>query len=136
MMTAGDVGPISFSNSLPCAGTASRSHRMRASFDFAVRVSAVRQRADDGSQAETRPAITLRAETLPASTASRPAFVTIANSPSVGWDAEGSKVDLGRAGTEIFSGWGWTGESAATAFDAPCYRSGAPGAQRAISAPD
>jgi hypothetical protein len=52
--------------------------------DFAVRVSTVRQPA------------------LPASTASRPASVTIAIRPSVGWDAKSSRCDLGWTETEIF----------------------------------
>ena len=37
-----------------------------------------------------------------ASTASRPASVTIAIRPSVGWDGEGYRFDLGETGTEIF----------------------------------
>jgi hypothetical protein len=37
-----------------------------------------------------------------ASTASRPASVTIAIRPSVGWDGESSRSDLGQAGTKIF----------------------------------
>jgi hypothetical protein len=52
--------------------------------DFAVRVSTVRQAV------------------LPASTASRPASVTIASRPSEGRDGGGSIADLGQAGTEIF----------------------------------
>ena len=39
-----------------------------------------------------------------ASTASRPAFVTIAKRPSVGRDGESSRIDLGQVGTEIFFG--------------------------------
>jgi hypothetical protein len=52
--------------------------------DFAVRKSAPSSKAQ------------------PASTASRPASVTIASRPSVGQDGEGYKSDLLRAGTEIF----------------------------------
>ena len=40
--------------------------------------------------------------TLPASTASRPAFVTIASRPSGGRDGGGYRSDLGKARREIF----------------------------------
>src|ERR1700730_9767297 len=43
-----------------------------------------------------------RAQNAAASTASRPASVTIAIRPSVGWDAKSSRCDLGGAKTEIF----------------------------------
>src|SRR5712664_2627981 len=49
----------------------------------------------------TRPAIP-RAQNAAASTASRPAFVTIMIRPSVGWDAKSSRSDLGGTKTEIF----------------------------------
>jgi hypothetical protein len=52
--------------------------------DFAVRVSTVRQPA------------------LPASTASRPASVTIAIRPCVGQDGKGYRFDLGQSETGIF----------------------------------
>src|SRR6202040_394945 len=63
---------------LDAGGEASGPH------DFTVRVSTVRQ------------------PTLPASTASRPASVTIAIRPSVGQDGEAFRGDLGQAGTGIF----------------------------------
>jgi hypothetical protein len=40
--------------------------------------------------------------TLPASTASRPAFVTIASRPSEGRDGRSCRFDLGLTGTELF----------------------------------
>jgi hypothetical protein len=43
-----------------------------------------------------------RAQNAAASTASRPASVTIASRPSVGRDGEGSRDDLGGAGSGIF----------------------------------
>src|SRR3981081_3757202 len=44
--------------------------------------------------------------TLPASTASRPAFVTIASRPSEGRDGGSCRFDLGREKTEMFLGKG------------------------------
>ena len=56
----------------------------------------------DRSQA-AKPALqSRRAQNAAASTASRPAFVTIAIRPSVRRDSESSKCDLGQVGTEIF----------------------------------
>src|SRR4051812_29013461 len=50
-----------------------------------------------------RPALrSPRAPDAAASTASRPASVTIAIRPSVGWDSAGYRFDLGQARTEIF----------------------------------
>src|ERR1700704_1207140 len=50
-----------------------------------------------------RPALpSPRAPNAAASTASHPASVTIAIRPSGGRDGEGSRTDLGQAGTEIF----------------------------------
>src|SRR5205085_1279855 len=47
--------------------------------------------------------LTCRSSKAPsASTASRPAFVTIAIRPSVGRDGAGYNFDLGQAGTDIF----------------------------------
>src|SRR5216684_3305221 len=61
-----------------------------------------RQRAIDRSQV-FRPALrSPRAQNAAASTASRPAFVTMANAPLVGWDAKSSRCDLGGVKTEIF----------------------------------
>ena len=62
---------------------------------------AVRQRAVNRSRGSTRPAIRHTPDAA-ASTASRPASVTIAIRPSVGRDGEGYRVDLGQTGTEIF----------------------------------
>jgi hypothetical protein len=47
-------------------------------------------------------ALALSSEAPPASTASRPAFVTFAKHPSVGQDGGSSKVDLGKARSGIF----------------------------------
>jgi hypothetical protein len=44
----------------------------------------------------------LRAQNAAASTASRPAFVTIMIRPSVGWDGESSRFDSTKQGTGIF----------------------------------
>ena len=63
--------------------------------------SAVRQRAVNRSRGSTRPAIRHTPDAA-ASTASRPASVTIAIRPSVGRDGEGYRSDLGKAGTKIF----------------------------------
>jgi hypothetical protein len=61
-----------------------------------------RPRAVDRSQI-FRPALRSPcAQNAAASTASRPAFVTMANAPLVGWDAKSSRCDLGCAKTEIF----------------------------------
>jgi len=50
-----------------------------------------------------KPALQPRcAQNAAASTASRPASVTIAIRPSVGWDAKSSRCDLGWTETEIF----------------------------------
>ena len=50
-----------------------------------------------------RPALrSRRAQNAAASTASLPAFVTMANAPLVGWDGKSSKCDLGWLKTEIF----------------------------------
>jgi hypothetical protein len=43
-----------------------------------------------------------RAQNAAASTASLPAFVTMANAPLVGWDKKSSRSDLGWLKTEIF----------------------------------
>src|ERR1700716_4038305 len=64
---------------------------------------AVRLRAVDHSRVFRQPALrSHRAPDAAASTASHPAFVTIAIRPSVGRDGEASRSDLGQAGTEIF----------------------------------
>src|SRR5258708_31179524 len=70
--------------------------------DFTVRSKHLSSARLDRSQAETHPAITSRAPNAAASTASRPASVTIAIRPSVGWDGCGYRGDLGKEGTEIF----------------------------------
>ena len=68
--------------------------------DFAVRASVVRQRA---VIAHGKPALrSLRAPDAAASTASRPASVTIAIRPSVGRDSESYSSYLGFGKTEIF----------------------------------
>ena len=70
--------------------------------DFIVRDSVGRPRAV-WSLTGMKPA--LHPVTRPdaaASTASRPAFVTIASRPPEGRDGEGYAADLGRKGTEIF----------------------------------
>src|SRR5450432_1299080 len=70
--------------------------------DFAVRNNISRPRAVDRSQV-FRPALrSHRAQNAAASTASRPASVTIASRPSVGRDGKSSRDDLGRAGSGIF----------------------------------
>src|SRR5436190_10369219 len=56
---------------------------------------------DRSQVSSTRPAITYVPDAA-ASTASRPASVTIAIRPSVGWDSAGYSFDLGQARTEIF----------------------------------
>src|SRR5713226_3008153 len=61
----------------------------------------VRQRAVNRSRGSTRPAIRHTPDAA-ASTASRPASVTIAIRPSVGRDGDAYRFDLGKAGTEIF----------------------------------
>src|SRR5260370_15429677 len=70
--------------------------------DFTVRSKHLSSARLDRSQAETHPAITSRAPNAAASTASRPASVTIAIRPSMGWDGCGYRGDLGKEGTEIF----------------------------------
>src|SRR6195256_3600188 len=71
--------------------------------DFAVRSNISRPLAVDHSQAFRQPALqSRRAQNAAASTASRPASVTIAIRPSVGRDGESSRIDLGQMGTEIF----------------------------------
>jgi len=61
-----------------------------------------RPRAVDRSQI-FRPALRSPcAQNAAASTASLPAFVTMANAPLVGWDAKSSRCDLGGVKTEIF----------------------------------
>jgi hypothetical protein len=63
----------------------------------------VRLRAVDRSRAFRQPALPSRhTPDAAASTASHPASVTIAIRPSGGRDGEGSRTDLGQAGTEIF----------------------------------
>ena len=70
--------------------------------DFAVRSIVFRPRAVDRSQV-FRPALqSHRAQEAAASTASRPASVTIASRPSVGRDGKSSRDDLGGAGSGIF----------------------------------
>jgi hypothetical protein len=80
-----------------------------------------RQRAVDRSQA-FRPALrSPRAQNAAASTASRPASVTIAIRPSVGRDGEGCRCDLGQAKTKIFLRTGLDrGNQNAEPFDPPC----------------
>jgi hypothetical protein len=56
---------------------------------------AVREKRRSSARRSARP-------TLPASTASRPASVTIAKRPSVGRDGEGYSFDLGHEKTEKF----------------------------------
>ncbi len=63
--------------------------------------SAVRQRAVNRSRGSTRPAIRHTPDAA-ASTASRPASVTIAIRPSSGVGRDRYRFDLGPAGTEIF----------------------------------
>src|SRR5258706_5330608 len=70
--------------------------------DFAVRSNISRRRAVDRSQIFRLALQSHRAQNAAASTASRPASVTIAIRPSVEWDGEGCRCDLGRAKTEIF----------------------------------
>src|SRR6267378_5687621 len=70
--------------------------------DFAVRCNIVRQLAVDRSQVFQLALQPRRAPNAAASTASRPAFVTIMIRPSVGWDAKSSRSDLGSVKTEIF----------------------------------
>jgi hypothetical protein len=61
-----------------------------------------RPRAVDRSQI-FRPALrSPGAQNAAASTASLPAFVTMANAPLVGWDAKSSRCDLGGVKTKIF----------------------------------
>jgi hypothetical protein len=70
--------------------------------DFAVRgkhLSSARFVIAHGSKPAPR---SHRAPDAAASTASRPASVTIAIRPSVGWDSGGYRFDLGHARTEIF----------------------------------
>ena len=69
---------------------------------FAVRFSAVRQRALDRSQAKARPAISLRARRCRVHRIPYPTSVTIAIRPSAGRDGEGCRFDLGLSKTEIF----------------------------------
>jgi hypothetical protein len=69
---------------------------------FAVRFSAVRQRALDRSQAKARPAISLRARRCRVHRIPYPTSVTIAIRPSEGRDGEGCRFDLGLSKTEIF----------------------------------
>src|SRR5450631_4266129 len=59
------------------------------------------RRATDFTSLSTSPASRCAPDAA-ASTASLPAFVTMANAPLVGWDGQSSRCDLGRTKTEIF----------------------------------
>jgi hypothetical protein len=72
-------------------------HTASPSATIAVRLRAPIAHGPKGPALQSRP----RADAA-ASTASRPASVTIAIRPSWGRDGESSKADLGQAGTEIF----------------------------------
>jgi hypothetical protein len=90
------VGPALASAKLDASVGASGPH------DFAVRDIAVRLRAVNCSRAR-RPALRpqLRADAA-ASTASRPAFVTIASRPSVGQDGRACRTDFSENESGIF----------------------------------
>src|SRR5258705_6375896 len=80
-----------------------------------------RQRAVDRSQVFRLALRSPRAQNPAASTASRPASVTIAIRPSVGRDGEGCRCDLGQAKTKIFLRTGLDrGNQNAEPFDPPC----------------
>src|SRR5229473_695220 len=72
--------------------------------------SAVRQRAVNRSRGSTRPAIRHTPDAA-ASTASRPASVTIAIRPSGGWDVIDIDLIWGKPERNYFCKWGWTGNS-------------------------
>jgi len=59
-------------------------------------------RLSQSAEALAKAEAALSSLALPASTASRPAFVTIASRPSEERDGGGFIADLGQAGTEIF----------------------------------
>ena len=63
--------------------------------------SAVRPARRESLTGKARPAITLRADAA-ASTASHPAFVTIANAPLGGWMGRAGRTDLPDGESEIF----------------------------------
>jgi hypothetical protein len=70
--------------------------------------SAVRQRAARSLTGQ-KPALPSRhTPNAATSTASHPAFVTIAIRPSVGWDDEGYEVIWVGRKTKYFCKWGWT----------------------------
>ena len=72
----------------------------------------------DRSRGSSRPATACAPDAL-ASTASRPAFVTIAKRPSVGTGRLGYASDLGQARTEIFLPKGLDRQSGKTRSDLP-----------------
>ena len=74
--------------------------RNRPERDLAVRFTRLRPKASP----DMASFVSTRVPDAAASTASRPAFVTIAIRPSVRRDSESSKCDLGQVGTEIFFG--------------------------------
>src|SRR4030088_1408644 len=69
--------------------------------DFAVRNNISRPRAVDRSRIFRFALRSPRAQNAAASTASLPAFVTMAKAPSVGWDAKSSRCHLGWTETGI-----------------------------------
>ena len=80
----------------------------------------------DRSRGSSRPATACAPDAL-ASTASRPAFVTIAKRPSVGTGRLGYASDLGQARTEIFLQMGLDRQSGKTRSDLPVGLQGNPG---------
>ena len=72
----------------------------------------------DRSRGSSRPATACAPDAL-ASTASRPAFVTIAKRPSVGTGRLGYAADLGQAETEIFLPKGLDRQTGKTRSDLP-----------------
>src|SRR5438105_5251486 len=80
----------------------------------------------DRSRGSSRPATACAPDAL-ASTASRPASVTIAKRPSVGTGRLGYGADLGQAETEIFLQMGLDRQSGKTRSDLPVGLQGNPG---------
>jgi hypothetical protein len=80
--------------------------------DFTVRVSIVRPRAPDRSQAKACPAITSTRPTLPASTASHPDVRDDRDTPLVGDEtATDMQVICANMKSKYFCKRGWTGKS-------------------------
>src|SRR5258708_29889894 len=90
--------------------------------DFAVRCNIARPLAVDRSQVFQLALPSHRAQNAAASTASLPASVTIAIRPSVGWDGDSSRFDLGQR-EQIFFGKSEIKDSTALSTNRPTGKS-------------